>query len=262
MAIPATLWAIGASAVLIPIRVPESPRYLFPATIAVLLVAVEAARGVRFGRGLLLAIYALVAIGVATNVAELRNDSGQFRQVASATRADLATVQIGAGRVPQHLSTGLLASVLRETGDGDVATGYIEAEREFGSPAFSLPALRAQPEPAREHVDAELVDSLQVGLQAAGAPGDRCRRVTGRVGEDASFEVPARGAVLETASGPADLKVRRFGTVFSTRVGRLTPGERVTLSAPRGLAPDPWYASASARELTVCEPHGKLEGAP
>jgi hypothetical protein len=252
MAIPATLWVIGAAAVLIPIRVPESPRYLFPATVAVLLVAVEAARGVRIGRGALLAIYGLVAIGLATNIAQLRNSSVQFRDVASATRGDLASVQIGAGRVPEHLSTGLLASVLRENGTGDIATGYIEAVRAYGSPTYSLPELRAQPEATRERVDATLADGLGLRLRPTNAPASRCRRISGGPGEGTSFRLPPGGAVLRTKGRPAEVSLRRFGTAFTVPAGTLEPGAASELAVPGDSAPDPWYASSSATPITVC----------
>ena len=63
MAIPAALWVIGAAAALPPIRVPQKSEYVFPGTIAVLLVAVEAARGLRFGRGTTIVLYGAAAIG-------------------------------------------------------------------------------------------------------------------------------------------------------------------------------------------------------
>jgi hypothetical protein len=193
-----------------------------------------------------------VALSLGTNIAELRNGSTRFHEVADATRTDLATVEIGGGRVPPQLSTGLLASVLRETGHGDVATGYMEAARQFGSPAFSLPELRARPEPIREQVDDELAGSLGLGLRPTSAPARDCRRITGKPGEGTTFELPPGGAVLTSTGASADLELRRFATEFTVPAGQLARGKEMALPIPRDSAPDPWYASTAASALEVC----------
>ncbi len=73
---------------------PQKSEYMFPATIAVLLVAVEAARGVRLQRRGMTILYAAAAIGVATNIALLRDNSRQFRDTTTVNRSNLTAAEI------------------------------------------------------------------------------------------------------------------------------------------------------------------------
>jgi hypothetical protein len=253
MAVPATLWVIGAMGALdTPYDVPQSTRYIFPATIAVLLVAVEAARGARFGRGAMLAVYAAAVFGVATNVALLRDGAARLHDWATTERADLATVEIARGAVGEQSPGGLLGAMLRATGQQNEATGYMDAVREFGSPAFSLPALRELPEPVREQADMVLAESLGARLEPASGPVTDCRRVSARPGEGSSFRLPPGGAVLTSTDVPSEVRLRRFGSAFTVPVGELEPGVPTTLSVPTDSAPDPWFASLPVTALKVC----------
>ncbi len=257
MAVPAALWAIHAATAMPEVgsRVPQNPRYIFAATIAVLLVAVEAARGVRLGRTGTLVVYGAVAISLATNLVLLRDGSATLRESASRMRTNMTAVEITGGRIGPRFM-GLLRAALRESGQQDVATGYVEAVREFGSPGFTLPELRAQSEPLREQADHLLADSLGIGLEPAPGRPTGCERVRTRPGEPTTFELPRGGAVLRSSGQPAEVSLRRFGTAFSVQVGELEPGVPAALAVPRDSAPDPWYASTAAGALTICTPAG------
>ncbi len=257
IAIPVTLWVTEAARGPLPgFRGPDSARYIFPATIAILLVAAEAARGARFGRRVTIAIYVVAAISLATNIALLRDGSAGLRAQAPTTRADLSAVEIGNGRLAAPFSDTILGAVLRQTGEGSVATGYLDSVRDFGSPAFSLSALQAQSEPLRAHVDSVLADNLDVALEPVHGPPRNCERVSDRHDQGATFRLPPGGAVLRASgsSAPADLRLRRFGTAFSVPAGELQSGEASALSIPRDSAPVPWVASTSAAQLEVCGP--------
>ena len=253
MAVPATLWVIGAMGALdTPYDLPQSTRYIFPATIAVLLVAVEAARGARFGRGAMLAVYVAAVFGVATNVALLRDGSARLHDWATTERADLATVEIARGAVGEQLPGGLLGAMLRATGEQNAATGYMDAVREFGSPAFPLPALKAQSEQVRQQADMVLAESLGARLEPSSGPVTDCWRVSGQAGEGTSFRLPPGGAVLTSTDVPSEVRLRRFGSAFTVPIGELDPGVPTTLSVPPDSAPDPWFASLQATALKVC----------
>jgi hypothetical protein len=254
LAVPATLWVIEAGAALPDIRTPQSTRYIFPGTIAVLLAAVEAARGVQLGRKGILVLYGLVAISLATNVALLREASAVLRQSRALERSDLAAVEIGNGRLGA-LKNGLLAAALRSTGRDGLATGYLEAVRKFGSPAYSVPQLRAQSEPVRQRADAALGGNLT--LQPSSPQGRRCRQIVTKPGQPISFRVPRKGAVLRTSGTSANLTLRRFATEFTVQPGRLTADRPMLLTIPPDSAPDPWYASTQDSELEVCTAHDK-----
>jgi hypothetical protein len=255
MALLVSAWLIHAAAAVPGTgRVPDNTRYLFPATLAVLLVAVEAARGVRIGRGAMVVLYIVTAISLSANLAQLRNGSAGLRQDSPSKRTELAVLEITEGRLGPRLQIGLMGPVMRQIGQNNVTTGYLEAVREFGSPAFSLPELRAQDELIRQFADADLADSFDLRLEPTAAPATRCRRIAGKAGEGTSFELPRGGAVLRTQGQPAELRLRRFATGFTVPAGTLTPGSTMTLSVPPDAAPDPWYASASTAALEVCGP--------
>jgi hypothetical protein len=243
MAIPATLWIIGALAASAPLRVPESPRYIYPTTIAVLLVAVEAGRGVRIGRRGIALLYGLVALGLASNLLLLRSGGKLLRDQAAARRATLSALEIGNGREGPLIAKQLGVTGIRHTVDAS----YIQAVREFGSPAYSLADMQAQPEPVRERVDADLADSLRIHTRPADAPVSGCDRAEGD-----SVRLPPRGAVLMTKGPRASVMLRRFGAAFTVTAGALEPGVPTVLSLPRDEAPQPWYALTSTGPLSIC----------
>jgi hypothetical protein len=256
LAVAVVFWVIGAAAETPLLSGPQNPRYIYPASLVVLLVAVEAARGVRFGRRGIVILYALVAISLSTNIIMLRNTSRIFRIDAITTRAYLAGVDAANGRVGLSVADDPLGGVLRATGRNGVATGYLDAVREFGSPAFSLPELRGQTEPVREKVDSELADNLGLGLQPSGGAAGHCRRISGNRGEGTSFKLAPGGAVLRASGAPAPLLLRRFGTAFSVDAGQLQPGAPEALPVPRDSTPDPWYAQTPLPEVALCGPPG------
>ena len=297
MALPAVLWVIEAVAAAPPSRVPQSSRYLLSGAIAVLIVAVEAARDVRFGRRGILALYAVAAIGVLTNIALLRNGERDMRDKSKVVAPELTAVEIAGGRLgPQPPARSNVPWVARVTGQADpnplaplapadrnaafgapapekpyLATGYMEAVRRFGSPALSLPELRAQEEPIRQRVDGYLADSLGLHLQPTSTPGTQCRRVNRSPGQGGggavpaqelrdpaavSFKLPPGGAVLTALGQPEPLRLRRFGTLFTVDAGALLPGAPRALRVPRDSAPDAWYASIRASSVLVCNLRG------
>jgi hypothetical protein len=145
---------------------------------------------------------------------------------------------------------------LRLSGQENVATGYIEAVRQYGSPAFSLPELRAQRERVRARADAALADGLGMRLLPTSAPARHCQRISGQSGGGTSFRLPAGGAVLRTKGVPAPLMLRRFAAASTVRVGQLSHRALMVLKIPSDSAPDPWYASTSAPAVIVCGPPG------
>jgi hypothetical protein len=255
LAIPATLWLIGSLGALdTPLDVPESTRFIFPGTIAVLLVAVETLRGVRLGRGAVVAIYAVAVVGVATNVRLLIDGSAGLRDGLAVQRASLTSVEIAQGRVGDELGGQLVGAMLRFTGENDVATGYLGAVREFGSPAFSLSELRAEPEGVRQQADIFLASNLGLHLARTHVQPTGCRRVSGEADTGTSFELPPGGAVLRSTEGPAEVRMRRFGTEFAASIGQLAPGVPTALQVPADAVPDPWYASVPVPAVDVCAP--------
>ncbi len=255
MSVPATLWLLGAAAALSsPSRVPQKPDYLFPGAIAVLLVAVEAARGVRLQRWGMTILYVAAAMGVATNIALLRDDSRLLRAVAAESRSALTAAEIVGRQRSAELSASLAVITGRSGITGQLNEGsYFDAVQQFGSPAFSLDSLRAQNEVTRDRVDGILAMILGVHLQLGSAPSTPCTPLERRPGRAVSFEVPPGGAVLRSEA-PGPVTLRRFGSGFTVPAGQLVPGRWMALPVPRDSAPDPWYASTSATPLQICRP--------
>jgi hypothetical protein len=250
MAVPATLWLIQASAALPPIRVPQKSEYMYPATIAALLVAVEAARDVRFQRRGMIILYVGATIGLTTNIKLLSDSAQQFRATTTVNRSDLTAAEITAGG--RRLSpTELPLNLFNFTGGLD-KENYFDAARKFGSLAFSLAALRNQSEAARDEVDDTLAAGIGLSPQPHFAPSTPCRSIEGSPGRAATFELPPGGVVFKSSAVSGPVTLRRFGSNFTVQAGQLTPGEWTALSVPSDSAPDPWYASTSAAPITIC----------
>jgi hypothetical protein len=253
LAVAAALWLIQAAAVLREVSSPYSTRYIFPGTIVILLVAVEAARGTRLGRKGTIVLYGLTALSLATNIALLRDTATNLRATSAVKRADLTAIELSGGQL-SGLKTLLLGGALEATGQGGLATGYLEAERSYGSPAFTLPELRAQSEAVRSGVDQTLARGLGLRLKPAPGPARDCRRIPSEPRQDARFALRPGETVLNTSGEPGPLRLRRFGSAFSVVAGTLTPGVPMALTVPSDSAPDPWYASTSATPLSICAP--------
>jgi hypothetical protein len=254
MGVAAALWAIEVSAALPGVRVPSTPRYLFAGTVAVLLIAAEAARGRRWGPRGIVTLYVVAAVGLMTNIFLLNDGSKQLRSQATTTRATLTALELSGGRVGPVSGRGnFLDAQLRLPG---IATGYFQASREFGSPAYSLTELKAQPEDVRQKVDSDLANDLGVRLTPASGPGVGCQRLPYDAGQPVSFRLPSGGAVLTTNGGSAPVMLRRFGTAFTVEAGTLSTGAPAALVLPPDSAPEPWYASTATGPVSLCKAPG------
>lgn len=251
LSVPLTLWLIHSLASGVG-RTPANPRYLFTITVAILLVAAEAARGVKLGRSAIVAVYAVAAISVATNIALLRDGAADFRGLSDNRRATLTAVELG-GEVGPGVVDSLVGPVMQETGQGNVATGYLEAARRFGSPALSVEELRSQPDGVRARADAALAANLELALEPVAGPARGCRRVEGTRGTGTEVELPRGGAVLRASEGPVPVRLRRFADSLEPEVGELEVATPSELAIPPDGEADPWHAWTPASELEVCE---------
>jgi hypothetical protein len=252
MTVPAALWLIAAASAAPPVRVPQKSEYLFPATVAVLLVAVEAARGVRLQRRGMIILYAAAVIGVATNIALLRDSSQHFRALSTVYRSNLAAAEVAGDQISGLGRAELPAGLFVITSRPDEVKGYLDAARTFGSPALSLASLRTQSEATRDRVDGILSDALGLHLQPGPTPGGPCRSIEAKPSGAVSFRVPPGGVLLKTGGASAPVTLRRFGSMFTVQAGQPVPGQWTALSVPSDGAPDPWYAATTASRVTIC----------
>ncbi len=262
IAIALTLWAMQAIAPTI-LRAPDSARYLFPGAVAVLLVAAELGAGIRWTRAALIALYAVCAVGVATNVLELRDEGNELRDTAAVqARTDLGALELTAGLADPAFDTtsaepasalGLAFGNLAQREDEPLAA-YLEAADAYGGLGYSPEQIQAQSEADRNRADGLIVAALGVALQPAGDAAPRgCRTIDAATGtSEVGFELPPRGAVLESAAATGPVEVRRFATVATIPLAGLAADEPALLSIPADAAPQPWQVSVPTASLRVC----------
>ncbi|MCL4286293.1 MAG: hypothetical protein KJ006_01440 [Thermoleophilia bacterium] len=246
LAIALALWLLGVVSVGT-FRAPDSPRYLYPGALVVLIAGAWLAAGLRWGRPALVAVCLLAAAGVATNLAQLRTAGAFARAEAAQQRAALAGFEIaGANADARYVPEDGPPQITFWT--GHTAGDYLEAAGRYGSIGYAPAEVRALPAPLRELTDESLVGAL--GLALAPAAGDVPRRGCLDLGPGpggaGSLEL-APGQALTLESGqPAAVSVARFADPPGVAVGTLPPGEAMTLAPPADGVADPWRVSAAA----------------
>ena len=260
LALPVVLWALVSIAKL---RTPSDPRYLFPGAIAVLLVGVEAVRGVRWSNFALGVLFAVALGGAATNVWLLKNDGAAYRSGYSAlAKSELTAIDLAGNRADPSfdpadklgLDSALLFPFAEVRARGTPATGsYLEAARKYGALGYGPSQLPGLPGPDRARVDSVLASALRLKLAPSSRPatGPRCIRVGVRPGLGASVRVPRGGAVLETRGAGGAVAVRRFASA-SIPVGSLLRGQAAVLRLPADSDPAPWRLVTAATPLRIC----------
>jgi hypothetical protein len=246
-----------------PTRFPDAPRYLFANSLAVLLIAAEAAAVVRWRRAGLIVLYAFAVIGVATNIVLLRDSSSTYRLYAKLQSADLAAIDIAgesasASFDPRAVGppeSALVFPWATESIERPPIPAYRAAAREYEPFGFSLTELRGAAEIVRSRTDEFLAGVLGLGLTAAerGA-AERCAgRAAGPDGAVHATVDAGRTAVIESDLSGAQVRVRRFATTSEHPVGDLEPSRAAFLTLPDDGAPDPWRVSVTASSARICE---------
>ena len=254
---------------------PYSSRYLYVTGLFVLLLAVELARGAGpawWLRGVIVA----VAVGaIASNFGTLRDAGRIIRSEGQATTADLGAVDIGRTLVPPgYYIRGIPGALLVVV----PAAAYFDAARAVSMPAATPAQIAADPEPARETADGELIRIHRVSLLPA-SPGlplggpplvdfarggttsvrshcvafapDRFRSA-GSAAPFLSVTLPPTGLMLEATGGSATVALRRFANSFQT-LGTLAPGGPATLLIAPDRSSRPWHVQlSSARSAIAC----------
>ncbi len=251
-----TYWALGALAFGVD-RTPDAIRYLYMGGVGVLLVATDAARGIRFSRLGLIALFAACALSLVTNLAILRDAGAYFRTFSDTAGAELAMLELSRGTVdPDFDPTRLPGFISPLVQSGARAGTYFTVVDRYGSPALPVSELERKSAVVRENADLVLSSALDLRLEpAARLPAEGCRQVRADPATGiATFELPSGGAtLLARATGPAEVTVGRFADSPGIGVGSLAPGEAATLPIPADDASKPWRASVGgARSVKAC----------
>jgi hypothetical protein len=255
LAIVLAFWTLSALA-RNELRPPGQIRYLYTGAVGVLLVAAAAASGTRFSRAGVAILFAVSALSLATNLVLLRDGASEFRNAYSAPlRANLAMVELAR----DHIAPGFKprAGVQALSVISLSATEYLAASDRYGSLAFSLPELAAQPEPIRQRADRTLARALRIGLEPS-RPRPAVRQCevirSASPGGAVAFPLPPGGATLAVrGDAPGKLTVGRFATAAPVDVGALQPARSATLRIPTDSSPTPWRASVTGPgAIRVC----------
>ncbi len=236
---------------------PASPRYLYPGAVFLLLIAVEAAAGLRLTRGALAVGAVILAAALLGNVGAMRDGAGFLRDESTAVDGALAALPLVAAKVgPDFQPDPESAPQIR-------AGAYLAAVRDLGSPAPSPGALPGMYERARARADDSLrralsprptandglpsgaapkVDFVQAATQ--GAKG-ACDTVASQGGAAvADVVVPAGGLLLKPVADSFTVSLRRYSDVYGDEPIATVPagGGQVLLQLPPDASRVPWHA--------------------
>lgn len=287
-----SFWAL-VSLNLGPFRAPEASRYQHLSAVFLLLAVVELVADLRPSRlkaaavkllpALRIPRWPLALLGVAlalsllANVVNLHQGAAEFRRQGEVLRADLAAVELAAGRADPQAPVVEVPDVPVFRDVRIPVREYLAAVDDYGSPAYTVGELAAAPEDARLAADANLVRLLRVGPraeqdaspQAAGRPlrpeslagGDSvtrgaCIGVLPSPGSEATVALRLQRAGLSlraTPGPPVTVALRRFAGGFGPPLRGIAGGSTARVEIPADAAPQPWQALVRSRqEIELC----------
>ncbi len=265
--IVATYWLAGALADPIFFATQaDAVRYVYPGSVGVLLVLIDAGRGIRIRGGWAIALIAVFAFSLAMNLAFLRDGATYLRSHSTTVRTQLAMLELGNGWLPGDgprddagEARFEVAPTISYLASGPDRDDYLAVVAQYGSPAFNLDQIRDLPLAHREEADKALVVTYSMGLNPSDPPASRdtCQVVS--AGES-PVELPVGddpiGGVYVKARGPeaVTLAVSRFADMPDAAIGQAEPGAgwfRVLI--PSDPAPEPWLGKlTTGKSAVIC----------
>ncbi|MDX6634979.1 MAG: hypothetical protein QOF06_1182 [Solirubrobacterales bacterium] len=264
--VPPTLWAFLATAIAYWLtmaaggRPPDSTRYVFVGAVLVLLVAVDALRGIRFGRLATAGFFLVVALAIPANIAKLYDGRGPEIDVSRVTGSEYAMLDLARG---QGVDPGFVPAhdpEVEAAGGGlfvPLAAGdYFDAVDRNGSLGMSLGELRGGDPKYGAIADATLAGALRLELAPGEAPAGSasCPAIADATATNiAYFELEPGGTVLgNRGEDTVSVGLSRFGPAApGTPIGQLEPGEWAEVRIPPDTAADPWRAVVNG-PVSVC----------
>ena len=251
--------ALAAMQVLVEnlLRSPEAPRYVFPMTIAALVVAVEACAGLRIPRVATWVVLGMALIAMGANAALLRDGSSQYRLIDAPTaRSELGALELaGPSANPEFdprdadPNSHLVYAWESYGPERNPTAAYLQMVSTYGSVGFSEEELLGQAEDLRARADTILVGALGLGVSPAPGPPPcapaALRRVQGAT-------VPAGSSIYLRAGDDATVRVRRFAGTASVPVGFLSPDDPGILKLPDDAGATDWNVTATGGSVRWC----------
>ena len=247
------------------VRTPTNSRYVYLATLLVLLFGLELSAGRQFSPWAWVACGAVFVAGIGVNVATYRDFGRAIAQIGTENRAVLGALDVAGpaaspGFTPGSVVAGGVGGVADPLGFFNVS--YQQSRRRFGSPAFSPQALAAQDDSVAQVADRTLIAAEGIGLAPVGT-GIAAQPTRGLHG-------PGRGAGRPGARGP-QAEPRRYLAASGPPPGRRARGAgpsllgllhqageppgggSATITAPRDLSNLPWSILITASQpASVC----------
>lgn len=267
LAVAVTLWVFGSVSAN-EFRFPDSSRYLYPGAVAIVLIGAEAISGLMWSRKALIGLFAITAVGMATNLVLLRDQAAKLRnayavQVHAAFGAlDLAGGEarpnfdppslgdqsiIPGGQSPLAFPFGILAAA------GESPTeAYLVAADHYGALGYSTLQISAQDEAVRAQVDAVLAGALGLRLAPTMGLAHHCRGVRSRSEGEVAIRLPKHGAILSASSRGGPIGVRRFAEATLVPLGDLAPQSAAILRIPPDGSPRSWWLHVPSSSIVLC----------
>jgi hypothetical protein len=265
-----TLWPVAAATLAnwvltafnqIPGRDPTSSRYQYAGAIFIVLVLANLLPRINWTRRALIVAAAVVVCAVGPNLVVLKGGRNGLDAQTVYTKADLAALQIARRTVapdfqlgPEVAGTPSLVNVY--------AGDWIQADDEYGSPAYSEEELAAAPAPGPQQADIVLSQALPLKTVVtpdaydAGGGRENCVAVPGGSPTISEVEVGPGATRIEVAPGEeAHFNLRRFSPPgeYPVPMAGVAGGSVVVLRVPRDESPRPWYLHAeAAQSVRVC----------
>jgi hypothetical protein len=256
----ATFWLLAAFNY-IPGREAVASRYTYAGSALLLLLTADLMRGVRFSRPALWVGAVVTLAAIAANIGPLEDGRDVLEEQTVLTRSDLGAIEIAERTVDP--SFALTPEIAGTPSLIDVnAAEYLDAEREYGSPAYMPEELAGAAEAGRRQADIVLAQALPLSTVTY-------RRSALRGGVGGCTEIPGEGSGapeirlspgvtrIGLAPGPhASFTLRRFAVGEYPVVTEGAPGDSVThLKIPLDAAGRPWDLKVEAQQAArVCRP--------
>jgi hypothetical protein len=280
--LPPQFWAVAAAlftlcittaltrgnVFLILFRPADSPRYLYPEAILLLLLLVELAGAVRLPSWATAIAMGVLALGLVANIDRLEAAGSESRRASDGVRAAYGATEISSKPVPTNYNP-LSASY-------PTADQYLTIAERFGSLGYSAAELRTRPADVRSVADRTLLRAEGIQPRAEASPDPRypfppplatslrgtmrddhgCLRLQPRDGAALAEIVLPPGSGIRIAArrlGEVDVRARRFADVLATRLEMPQSGRFASLAVPADGADLPWKVTLSSpRPVSVC----------
>jgi hypothetical protein len=231
-------------------RQPDSSRYIFAGSVAVLLLSAEAVRERRLSPLLIGILCLIVAAALPRNIKLLTEGRTAKLDETMLNKVAAGAEQLASRPNPDFLpNTDLLVVSRGGAGPVSISAGqYLSGSERVGPFGYSARQILASPAPLRDLADAVLAHAggLRVG-PVTGPRSSRCREVRSKAAAQfVGFSIPQSGAVV-TPSGPSPIQVRArlFGLTGVPLAAELSPGHAITVAVSSTELPRDWEGLVS-----------------